>query len=134
MLNNINPLLSSIPHDQLTNSSSQIRDLDPITELLSQLRRSQNASHNLSSQSFNQTNPLHLHLDRNFRGNTLRQVFERPAEIVVRRNQQQQLNQQTTQLNGTGLSYLLMDTANQLIGNLVPNNLTNHGYVENFLN
>lgn len=134
-ISNINPLLSSLPHDQLgnQNSNSQIRDLDPITELLSQLRRSQNASH-LSSSNYNQTNsnPLHLHLDRNnFRGTALRQVFERPSEVIVRRNNQTILNQpNATQLNsnGIGLSYLLMDST--LTGNqTVPgsNNLTTQG-------
>lgn len=132
MLSNINPnpLLSSLSHDQAGGSNSQIRDLDPITELLSQLRRSQNS---LASNSFSNanSNPLHLHLDRNnFRGNTLRQVFERPAaaDLMARRHNQtisNQLNQPN--LTGASLSYLLMDTSinnnNQVTnaGQIVPN-------------
>ena len=143
MLSNINPLLSSLPHDQVAGSNSQIRDLDPITELLSQLRRHQNTNQStLSSNSFTNanSNPLHLHLDRNnFRGSALRQVFDRSsADIVVRRHNQASLNQQTIaqsnlNSNGAGLSYLLMDTStnqlNSTSGQTVSNsnNLTNQG-------
>jgi len=134
MLSNINPLLSSLPHDQTTaGSNSQIRDLDPITELLSQLRRTQNPNQSsLSSNSFSNANPLHLHLDRNnFRGNTLRQVFERPAEIVVRRHNQASLNPQTISQsnlssNGASLSsYLLMDTSNNQLTSTSGQPVTN---------
>lgn len=154
MLSNINPLLGSLPHDQAVGGLSgaaggqisQVRDLDPITELLSQLRRSQNASQSaLSANSFSSAspNPLHLHLDhRSFRGNALRQVFDRPSanDIVVRRNNQAALSQQANQsslaaAHAGSLSYLLMDSsASQLTdGQSVPNsNSLTNGWVCRF--